>query len=316
MIRYNKKIKILFNPNSGNRNRNLLSSVCKWLSKWGYSITIIDTKSAEDAEEEAFKHKSELEGQLIVAGGDGTINSVVNGLNRTGGGDLAIIPTGTANVLANEINLTKDPFDIALTIAMNHKWKVHPTLINNRAFLLMAGLGFDAYITKTVDPRIKQSLGKFAYVLKTIKGLFTYTYPEFTLQIGDKKITTASALILKGKYYAGSFKPIPHGDIRHPGFNTLILENKGYVAFIRYITALLFGRLDQLSDVSVFHEKEITVLNIDSGIVETITTKGYPLFIAEDSSGNIVCISANFPGETFRSFSSREKNLFVEIVGK
>jgi len=63
-------------------------------------------------------------------------------------------------------------------------------------------------------------------------------------------------------------------------------------------------------------KKEIKVLNIETGTTETLTTKGYPLFIAEDTSGNIVCVSANFPGETFRNFSSNEKNLFVEIVEK
>lgn len=63
-------------------------------------------------------------------------------------------------------------------------------------------------------------------------------------------------------------------------------------------------------------KKEIKILNIETGTTETLTTKGYPLFIAEDKSGNIICLSANFPGETFRNFSSREKNLFVEIVEK
>ena len=87
---------------------------------------------------------------LVVAGGDGTINEAVNGL-RDARLPLAIVPLGTANVLAAEIGMATDPRTVARTIALGRPRPISVGVANGRRFLLMAGTGFDAHVVQHVD---------------------------------------------------------------------------------------------------------------------------------------------------------------------
>ncbi len=102
---------------------------------------------------------------VVAAGGDGTINEVANGLIKATGAvpPLAIIPLGTANVLAEEIGLRGQPAAIAKAIACGDRITVHLGLANGRHFIMMAGVGFDAHVVANVDLALKRRTGKIAY---------------------------------------------------------------------------------------------------------------------------------------------------------
>lgn len=63
-------------------------------------------------------------------------------------------------------------------------------------------------------------------------------------------------------------------------------------------------------------KRELLMYDINSGSIEIIQSKGYPLYVVDDNNGKIICLSANFPGETFNNFQSRVKNLFIETIQK
>jgi YegS/Rv2252/BmrU family lipid kinase len=100
---------------------------------------------------------------IIVNGGDGTINEVVNGIARSNVA-LAVIPGGTANVWASEIHVHKDPSQAVLDIVYGVRRHVDLGCANGRYFLLMAGIGLDAAIVPRVGPRVKRWFGRIAYV--------------------------------------------------------------------------------------------------------------------------------------------------------
>lgn len=72
----------------------------------------------------------------------------------------------------------------------------------------------------------------------------------------------------------------------------------------------------ELTDDYNTAKREVTIYDIATGSIETKESKGYPLYITDDEDGNIICLSANFPGETFNNFESRVKNLFIEVIEK
>src|SRR5690606_11839998 len=95
--------------------------------------------------------------------GDGTINEVVNGLKGTGLA-LGVIPLGTANVVADEIGLGKDPREVARVLAKGPLRPIHVGVANGRRFVMMAGIGFDANVVSRVSLALKKVLGPLAYI--------------------------------------------------------------------------------------------------------------------------------------------------------
>ena len=114
---------------------------------------------------------------VVVAGGDGTINETADGLvhrdllniKTTRFPSLAIIPIGTANVLAAETGLGRKPRNAARVIAYGDIQPAWVGLANGRVFCQMAGVGFDAHVVDNVDAGLKKRLGKAAYGIAMLR---------------------------------------------------------------------------------------------------------------------------------------------------
>ncbi len=102
---------------------------------------------------------------IVAAGGDGTVNEVVNGIAGTRAA-LAVLPFGTSNVWVRELKLPLRPEAAALALLDGTVQAVDLGLAGDRYFLLMAGVGFDASVTRRVRPELKRRLGIFAYLLE------------------------------------------------------------------------------------------------------------------------------------------------------
>jgi len=101
---------------------------------------------------------------VVVAGGDGTVNEVVNGLAGTGV-PLGLIPLGTGNVLGGCLGLTPGDLDGACrALAAARVRSVDLGCVNGRRFAVMAGIGLDAQIAADTDDQWKSWLGKLAFV--------------------------------------------------------------------------------------------------------------------------------------------------------
>lgn len=130
---------------------------------------------------------------VIAAGGDGTINQVINGL---GGADipLGIIPLGTGNVLAHELGIPTKDIARALRVIQHRRIRrVDLGAANGTRFLLMAGLGLDAHVIDAVSPRFKDVLGTMAYAPAAIEQLFKYSPTRLRLVFGNGSEYTATA---------------------------------------------------------------------------------------------------------------------------
>src|SRR3546814_9938646 len=139
---------------------------------------------------------------LVAAGGDGTINGVVIGL-AGGGGPLALLPLGTANVLAAEIGLEESPAEIVRAILRGPAVPSNLGDVNGRHFTLMAGIGLDADVVAAVNPRLKRATGKFAYAVATLQRWLRYRRHRFRIEIDGVLHEAAAAVVANGRSYAG-----------------------------------------------------------------------------------------------------------------
>jgi len=249
---------VLYNPTAGGRRRELLDATLALLHRAGRDFELRPTRARGDAEAAA---RGGDAGVLAIAGGDGTINEVVNGLLAApdGGTTLALIPMGTANVLAAEIGLRKTPEAIAETIAGGTVATIHVGLANGRGFTAMAGVGFDAHVVAGVDLRLKRWIGKGAYILSAVRQLLTFRYPRYRVVIDGQACEAASVIVAKGHFYGGRFVCAPDARIDQPDFHVCLFERGGRWHMLRYGLALALGRLPRAAGYRILRGRSVMI---------------------------------------------------------
>ncbi|MDG1996239.1 MAG: diacylglycerol kinase family protein, partial [Emcibacteraceae bacterium] len=149
-------IKIIYNPNAGKKSKEMLFNVLTELEVHKVRYDLEATQYAGHGIKIAKRlSKDDNVNLIIAAGGDGTINEVLNGIIGSSK-KLGIIPLGTANVLAKEIGLKIHPKHIADTLIKQKSVKIFPAMINKKYFSLMASIGYDAHAVQNVNLKLKK----------------------------------------------------------------------------------------------------------------------------------------------------------------
>jgi YegS/Rv2252/BmrU family lipid kinase len=256
-----KRVLVIYNPTAGQWRRRRLWATLRDLEQRGCSLALYQTARAGDAETKAAGIAGEDFDIVVAAGGDGTINEVANGLIRAPGPipPLAIIPLGTANVLAQEIGLRGRPAAIAAAIADGAHITMHLGQANGRHFIMMAGVGFDAHVVANVDLALKRRTGKVAYVLETLAQALRYGFPACRVSINGEIRNARSVVVCNGRHYGGPFIAAPDASLDAPVFQVCLLERGGWRHVLRYGAALVMGRLGALPDVQILSARSVRI---------------------------------------------------------
>ncbi|WP_434617613.1 diacylglycerol/lipid kinase family protein [Azospirillum sp. B2RO_4] len=259
-----RRLLVIHNPTAGGRRARRLRAVVARLEARGLSVSIRPTTKRGDAEAFAREADPGSMDAVVAAGGDGTINEVINGLAvhaATGRPlPLGIVPMGTANVLAAELGLTTDPERIAAAIAGGRRTMIWPAQANGRVFSLMAGVGLDARVVERVDPRVKRLIGKGAYVAETLVQLATRPDHRYrvTLDDGDPQ-EVASLIVAKGHFYGGRFICAPDAQLTDPVLHVCLFPRGGRLNALRYVWGVTAGRLARFPDYRVVTAKRVRI---------------------------------------------------------
>jgi len=181
---------------------------------------------------------------VIVVGGDGTINEAIQGLAGSKA-RLAIIPRGTGNVLARELKLPLDDEQATLVAARGNARRIHlglaidETTNARRFFILMAGIGLDASVVRQVKPRLKKRIGKGAFWISGLSHLATWQPAPFTLEIEGRSYTGTFAAIGKAARYGGDLQITPGARLEEPEFEICIIETLSRFGYLRLLSHAL-----------------------------------------------------------------------------
>lgn len=257
-----RRVLVIFNPTAGRRRGKRLADTIALLRAKGCEVVERRTTQRGDAEEFARAASSDDFDVVVAAGGDGTVNEVINGMvGRSDRPRLAVIPLGTANVLALEIGLDpKDAEQVAETIAAGPSRTVHLGLANGRHFLLMAGAGLDAHVVEGVNVALKRHAGKLAYVVESVRQAFGYDFPELTIRANGQTYEGRMAVACRGRFYGGPFVAAPEARLDRPKLEVCILPKSGVGGVVRYGLALPMNKLAELPEVQVVSADSITIL--------------------------------------------------------
>ena len=231
------------------------------LIREGLDPVLMPTASALDAPRFAARICAEnADPMILVAGGDGTLNAVLNGL-EPGAATLGVIPLGTSNVLARELKIRS----IDDAISRVARAESRPVAVGElqsgdqqRRFLLMAGVGVDGAVVQGVRLAEKRALGKLAYLLSALRLLFAWDRAELQVTAGDRTISCHSVIVCNAARYGGDFLLAPQGDIFSAGLQVVCIKG-GRLSYLKLFLLLAFGRVAASRSVTTFAVSEMVV---------------------------------------------------------
>ena len=253
---------LIHNPNAGNggnARRRRIDEARKFLSENGIHAELAETTGPGHATEIAQQATRDGRGLVIACGGDGTLNEIVNGLATAQNGHrvpLALLPGGTANVLAKELDLpwdipraakhliNADVREIALGLA---KPLEQPE--KARYFLSVSGCGPDGMIVYSVDLGLKARVGILAYWWQGVREVVRYAFPRFRVRTGDRQMEATLVVVGRTKNYGGPFKITDQADLFEDQFEVMALTTKSGLRYLSYLPTLWMGNLRKEEDV-------------------------------------------------------------------
>jgi len=176
---------IIYNPRARNApTRERLKSAADYYRSQGWLIDIRGTEGPRHATEIAREEAAAGTKVIFSCGGDGTLNEVVNGMAGTES-LLCVIRGGTGNVFAKEINVARSPESALRVLLEGDEGLFDLGKANDRYFLLMCGVGFDAEVVRKVPSMTKKFLGTTSYVLWGMAEAARYRSMPVRLRLGE-----------------------------------------------------------------------------------------------------------------------------------
>jgi len=254
---------LLINPLSGSYSRALHDEIVSSLQGVGISPTCLTVTGPDDAQRACSGIEAVSDDPLlIVAGGDGTINLVVNAL-KPGGATLAILPVGTANVLALELGIGS----VADGIARIGRGTTRPLTVGvvegeaelSRRFVLMAGIGLDGEIVRCVRIREKRLLKKGAYLLSALRCLLRWPLERFTVSTDGRSLECHSVIVCNGARYGGNYVLTPDADLSDPLLDLFCITSNSRRSYLGIVAKVMAGRPCRPADVTLLRAGQVVV---------------------------------------------------------
>ena len=182
-----KKLLYIYNPMSGQKTiGNHLSEIVEYFSKKSYFPTVYATQKANDAREKVKEFSKEYE-EILVSGGDGTLDEVVSGLLKSEEKSIiGYIPTGSTNDFSRSLKI---PTDIkkAIKLAINGEtMDIDVGKFNSKFFTYVAAFGSIAQVSYETDQSMKNIFGRFAYILEGVKTVSNLKAYKAKITIDDE----------------------------------------------------------------------------------------------------------------------------------
>lgn len=187
---------------------------------------------------------------LIAAGGDGTLNEVLNGIGDAPDGfdraRLGVLPLGTVNVFARELGIPTQPDSAWQVLRHARESRMDlacvehgvPNARKRHYFAQMAGAGLDARAIQLVNWSLKKKVGPFAYVEAGLKALREKP-ASIVVSDGAKTATGQLVLIGNGRFYGGSFRIFPQADSHDGLLDVCVFPRANWLTLLRCAPPLL-----------------------------------------------------------------------------
>lgn len=247
---------MILNPTArGERARRLQAS----LEKMTHSAVWRTTSRCGEAEALARSAVREGFKTIVAAGGDGTVNEVVNGIAGTDV-SLGLLPLGTMNVFATELGLPTGDLARCWTIIQEANARyVDLPRANGKHFVQLAGVGLDAQVVKETSRTFKRSFGPLSYVVSAAQ-IAARTPPRLRIE-SENAVTEEGSFVLvgNGRLYGGPFPFFKQAVIDDGLLDVLVFKRLNYIEIVRYMQDVIFSSQITSPEVEYFQTKSLRV---------------------------------------------------------
>lgn len=258
-----KKVLLFYNPNAGNGmfKTNLDVIIEKFQKRKMIIIPVrADKKGILNEIFKEIKVKDYV--KIIAAGGDGTINVVVNAMiNNNIDLPLAIFPAGTANDFAYYFDIPGSIEDM-VNIALEENYTYTDVgKVNDKYFINVAAMGFLVDVSQKTDPNIKNTLGVVSYYLRGVVEI--PNLKPISIKITSEEYTAEDKiyfmLVMNGRS-AGGFKRIaPKAEINDGLLDVMLFKEMPIYEFAPLFINIMQGNHQENKNVKFFRTKELTI---------------------------------------------------------
>ena len=240
------KLAIIFNPAARGKKARSLEEKLRFLTGTDAFLT---TSRAGQTAELAGRLAQEGYSTIVAAGGDGTINEVVNGI---AGLDvtLGILPIGTMNVLAWELGLPTSQLEQCWEIIQQGVIRsIDLAMANDQYFVQLAGIGLDALAVRETDLNFRKTIGPISYLFAAAQ-IIGRTAPRLEICF-DERETMGGCFVLvgNGRFYGGPLSFFPSAKNDDGLLDVLVFKHQGYLDIIRYLQGILIGNHADFADI-------------------------------------------------------------------
>lgn len=254
-----KKLKLFYNPFSGNKSFKFDLDVCIGIfQEGGYEVHPFRTLHPGDIENH-IAHMDPNYDIVVASGGDGTVNIVINALMRRGLHiPLGIIPSGTANDFATYLGFKSGQVeDVCKTIVSTKPVDIDLGLVNGSIFFInVCAGGFFTNVSQTVDKDVKNALGSLSYYLKGVEQLPQFRKIPF-------RITTSKEVIEEDLYFymilnsagTGGFTNLsPEASVTDGKFEFIAIKGRPLIEMTPVLMKMITG--EHIRDKNVLYLKD------------------------------------------------------------
>ncbi len=233
--------------------------MCEKIAQFSESALLRITTGAGEAGILAKEAAAEGCRTIVAAGGDGTINEVINGI---AGADvtLGILPMGTMNVFASELGLPVNDLGACwAAVEKGRTREVDLLYANGHAFVQLGGIGLDAQVVQETSWEFKKNWGPLSYLISATQ-IAARKPPRLVVEAEGAALLEGSfVLVGNGRLYGGPFVLFKDARIDDGKLDVLVFKNLGYLDIVRYLHAILMGSHPDLHDVEYFQTTRVTV---------------------------------------------------------
>ena len=241
------RICVIFNPAArGNKARRFK----KFLNELSQQCALKATTAPGDARR--FAHAAVATGYDIIAaaGGDGTVNEVLNGIGDDPDGfaktRLGVLPLGTVNVFARELKIPLKLERAWQVLKRTQEMKIDLGRADffedgkaaQRYFMQLAGAGLDARAIELVSWKLKKSAGPLAYLVAGFQAL-SEKQPQISASADGRKITGELALLGNGRFYGGAFHIFPEAHLSNGQLDVCVFPKVNLPTLLRLAPGFL-----------------------------------------------------------------------------
>ena len=241
-----RKVCIIFNPAARGGKAISLQGELKELAG---TIPIFGAAESNSIQELAAVLTKQGYDHIIAAGGDGTINGVINGI---GSADvlLSVLPLGTMNVFAYELGIRSSQLKKCWEmIELGRPRTVDLALANQNYFVQLAGVGLDAMTVQGTDLQMRKTIGPVSYLLSAAK-VIGGPAPTLLVRFEDGSETAGCfVLVGNGRFYGGHFSLFQDAKNDDGLLDLLIFKHQSYLDIFRYLQGVLIGNHTDLPDI-------------------------------------------------------------------